>query len=427
MNPTTITMIITVIMAILFLVGKFPFGLVTMTCCVALVVTGVLDIPTAFSGLCNQTIVMVASMFALSAALQKTSLAAKLKSMLGAMSGKKDMALMAMLMVIYFLMVMIMPGIVAMAMILAFLDALPDTGEVTPSRVIMPLLMFNVCWEGAFPVGMGATTDFTTNAYMEGIVSNTAHLFNYGDIFKVRIIPGIIVIAYVMFIWKKFPKKQLDLGKVGTKEIKEGQLPKWKEWIVYIAFIAVILVLVFNSYLGSLMWIFPAIMVCVLGFTKVMNAQELISSVASDTVWMLAGILGVTAALTNTGAADIIGDALLSLISWTDNGFIVILICCAFTSVMTTFLSNSGTRSVLIPLVAAMAVAGDMDPRGIVASITICANYAFCFPTGSTTCALAFAAGEYNPFKIAKYTVPFLIILIVITAACANFFFPPFG
>lgn len=210
MSPVAITVAITILMAVLFLSGKFPFGLITMTCCVLLVLTGVLPISLAFSGLSNQMIIMVASMFALSSALQKTDLSFKLKGMLSAMSGKKDMALVVVLFAIYFVMLLIMPGIVAMALIIGFLDALPDTGEVTPSRIIMPLLMFNVVWEGTMPIGMGATIDFTTNAYMENIVAEN-QLLQFMNTFSVKIVPALIMIPICLVAWKLFPKKKLSL------------------------------------------------------------------------------------------------------------------------------------------------------------------------------------------------------------------------
>ena len=51
-------------------------------------------------------------------------------------------------------------------------------------------------------------------------------------------------------------------------------------------------------------WIFPAACLLAMGFAGVMTPRELTLAVGSDTVWMLAGIMGVTAALTNTGAGD---------------------------------------------------------------------------------------------------------------------------
>lgn len=426
MSPIAITVIITLLMSVMFLTGKFPFGLVTMGCCALLALTGVLSLADAFSGLNNQIIIMVASMFGMSAALQKTDLAFKLKGTLSAMSGKKDMALVVVLFGIYFIMVLIMPGIVAMAIIIGFLEALPKDGEVTPSRIIMPLLMFNVVWESTIPIGLGATNDFTTNAYMEGLVA-ADQLLQFGDTFLVKVIPAILMIPYCLVIWKFFPKKELSsVANVPAQEMTKSDLPQWKQNLIYALFLLTIVVLVLNKYplFSNLMWTFPPFCVVVLGFAGVMNAKELTLAVASDTVWMLAGIMGVTVALTNTGAADLIGNLLLKLISWTDNGWLILFIICLFTSVMTTFLSNSGVKSVLTPLVAAMAVAGNMDPRGIAIVISVASGFSFCFPTGSTTCALAYAAGEYNPFAIAKITLPLLLALCVVTATATHFLFP---
>ena len=104
----------------------------------------------------------------------------------------------------------------------------------------------------------------------------------------------------------------------------------------------------------------------------------------------------------------------------------ILVIITSFTAIMTTFLSNSGTVAILTPLVASMAAAAGMDPRALVACVTIGGTYAFCFPSGSTTCAFAYALGEYNPFKVMKFTLPLLVILVLATAASANFFFPVF-
>lgn len=60
MSPTTIVLIVAILMAVLFLTGKYPYGLITMACCVILCATGVLDLPTAFGGLSNKLVVLIA-------------------------------------------------------------------------------------------------------------------------------------------------------------------------------------------------------------------------------------------------------------------------------------------------------------------------------------------------------------------------------
>lgn len=426
MTPMQITIAITALMAVLFMIPKMSFGLSAMLCCFLLVVTGVSPISEAFSGLSHSNVIMVASMFGLSAALQKTSLAFKVKDFIGVMAGKRDIVLMITLSLLFIVMLLVLPGMVLMVMFSTFLGSLGNKSEVTPSRIILPMLMINVCWETCIPIGMGATQDFQANAYIENIVS-VDQMLVFGDMFKVRILPAIFVIFYACWVWKKLPKRSLTINDDMSSQIKRGELPKWKEWLVYAIFLCVVFVLILNKYFGQLMFVIPGLGLVVLGLTKVLTPKEITQNVCSDTIWMLAGIMGITAALTSTGASDAIGGALYSLVSWTDNGFLIMLIVCMFTAVMTTFLSNSGCRGVLIPLVAAMAVSADMDPRGLICCVSIAAGYAFCFPTGSTTCAFAYALGEYNPAKVLKWTLPLLIILCVITAVCAQLVFPVLG
>lgn len=418
-----ITLIVTAIMAFLFLWGKFPFGLCTMSCMVVLVLTGVLTVPEGFAGLSNMSVVLVGSMFALSAALQKTNLLYNAKVFLNKLNIKNDMILVFALLIIFLVLEIVMPGMVCMVLIASFLQVLPNESEVTPSRIILPMLMMNVCWEMAVPVGVGATMDFQANAYMEGIVA-PEHMLALGNLFSVRIVPTIITFLYILFIWKRMPKRPLSQGNLAAQEIKKSELKPWQQIQIYVMFIAVIMTMLFSNFFGGLMWILPAACVCVLGFTKTMSTKEIVSSVANNTVWMLVGIMAVTSALSKSGAADLVGNALLPMISWTNNSYLILVTITAFTVLMTTFLSNTGTIAVLTPLVASAAVAAGMDPRAMVCCVAVGGTYAFCFPSGSTTCAFAYALGEYNPFKVMKYTLPLLILLVLVTPLCANFIFP---
>ena len=426
MSPITITLIITLVMAVLLVYGKFPFGLVTMASALALIVTGVLSIQDAMAGFSNNVVLMVGAMFCLSAALQKTNVPYALKGLLGKLDGKNDTLLVFAIVAVNMIMEIFLPGMVCTILIVSFLQVLPKDSEVTPSRIILPLLMIGVCWEMAVPIGLGATLDYTSNLYVEGIVTNQTQLLQIGNIFMVRIFPTVLTVLYVLFIWKRMPKKEINMDAAQVREIQKSALPRWKEYLVYAMFAFVFLVLIFNSHFGMLMYIIPAVCVVILGFTGIMNRQEIINSVASDTVWMLVGILGVTAALTSTGAANVVGTALVPLISWTENTFLILLIVGLFTAAMTTFLSNMGTVAVLTPLVASAAVAAGMDPRSLIIMVAICSTYAFCFPSGSTACAFIYSLGQYNPFKMLKYNLPLLLILVVATAISANFFFPAF-
>ena len=57
-----ITLAVLVFMAVSFMVRKISFGLTGMICMLALAVTGVIDLNTAFSGFSNKTTILVATM-----------------------------------------------------------------------------------------------------------------------------------------------------------------------------------------------------------------------------------------------------------------------------------------------------------------------------------------------------------------------------
>lgn len=426
MSPTIIALIITACMAVLLASGKFPFGLVSMASALALIVTGVLDIPTAMSGFGNNTVVIIAAMFCMSAALQKTNVPYVLSNLMHKVDGKNDMLLVLATYVVIMLMGIFLPFMVNVVLIAAVLQTFPKESEVKVSRMLLPLLMIGLLWEKTLPVNMGATVDFTSNIYVENIVTDPGQLLQIGNIFTVKIIPVVVTVIYALFIWKRLPKAELTLDQEQVREVAKCSLPKWQENLIYVLFVIVFIVLIFNSYFGSLMFVIPGVCVIILGFTGVMNKNEIVSNVACDSVWMLVGVQAVTNALTNTGATGLIGNALLPLVQWTDNGFFILLIISVFTTVMTTFLSNTGTMAVLTPLVASVAMAAGMDPRAMMITVAICSNFAFCFPSGSPNCALVYGMGQYNPFKMLKYNAPLLIILVVVTAASANMFFPLF-
>ena len=83
-----IALVITLVMIILIMVDKLPFGAPPLIACLFMVIFGIVDIKTAFGGFSNSTIVMLASFMAIMAALQKTSFIIKFKQTMFNMAEK---------------------------------------------------------------------------------------------------------------------------------------------------------------------------------------------------------------------------------------------------------------------------------------------------------------------------------------------------
>lgn len=146
-----IVLAIMVFMIIGFLLNKWPFGVTTMTCCVLLAVTKVFTISEAFSGFSNKTLIMLAGMFALVAAFQKTSLIDKIQASMIRLKNKSGMALLIGMYIVIIAMACFMPTTAIMLVCLMFLVALGDTGDITPSRMTIPCLAMLSVWGGKLP------------------------------------------------------------------------------------------------------------------------------------------------------------------------------------------------------------------------------------------------------------------------------------
>ena len=415
---------ITAFMMVMFIINKVPFGVTTMTCCVLLAATGVVDVQTAFSGFANKIVVLIAPMLALSQAITKTSLVDHISAFLDRLKGKSGMGLILAFYAVGIVMAQFIPTTACIAILVVFLNTLRNTGDVTAKRIMLPLLGAMVAWKFRTPIGLGATTFAQLNA-MAGDMLDPAFQIQMLDPFIFAIIPGICLTLYCVFCWKLMPKDDTSVDESKLKKRTAADLlPKNQQIIVYVVFIAVMLVMLLNTWTGNLMYIAPAAGVLALIFTGCMGVPETVKHMTADMTWMLAGVLTVADALSASGAGDLIGNGLLSVLGNVDQPFIIALIFSAVTVLMTTFISNLDTQSVLIPIAASVAMAGGWDPRGLLLIIGTCNYFAIAFPSGSGEAAVAFAAGGYNPGKVLRFTLPYCLIAIISCAVSATLLYP---
>lgn len=426
MTDLTIVLAISAFMIIGFFLNKWPFGLTTMTCCVLLFLTGVFDLETSFSGLCNQNVILVSGMFVMSAAFGKTSILNKIRSKVSTLEGKRGILLLLCFYGLVIALAQFLPTTANMSIMILFLLSLSDSGDITPSRMLLPVLGMISVWGTKLPIGMGATGYATLNARYEGLGASPDQLLTIFDKFKVSIIPCLLLTLYCMFAYKWMPNQPIDQEKL--KNVKESKpISKRDERIIYIVFVLVMASLFMNNILGDIMFVIPIVGTLVLAYTKAMDIKDIVKTISGDSVWMMAGVLVMAEAMGQSGAGEAIGTLIIKILGGNPHGLYVMFVFAAVTLIMTTFMSNSATGNILIPIAASTALAGGMDPRGIVLVVSICSGCAIAFPSGSPACSIAFATGKYKIPETFKFTLPFLVIGIITIVLSANFFFPIYG
>lgn len=194
-----IVLAVTLFMMISFILHKVPFGVTTMACCLILAMTGIMDVQSAFSGFGNKIVVLIAPMLALSSVLTKTSLVARISSVMNTIKGRRGMLLVASFFLIGAIFAQFIPTTAAITILVVFLSTLDNTGDITAKRVLLPLLGVMVAWKFRFPIGLGASTFATVNGMYEGIIPNPEFQLTMLDPFIFSIPAMILLTLYCLF------------------------------------------------------------------------------------------------------------------------------------------------------------------------------------------------------------------------------------
>lgn len=429
-----ITLLVMVFMIVSFVIQKWSYGLTAMTCVVVLTLAGVIDVQTAFSGFSNTTTILIATMIVIAGQLSRTSLISRIRSLMTKAQDKGGILLILLICAFTALLTQLMGMTAVMAIMLLFVQTLKDddASGISQSKMIFLCATMICTWFGRFPIGMGAALPLTTNAYYEGLVGgDSTQLLGIFDFMKVGLLPSIIGTIYCLFAWRLVPKQELrtdaiDLGAAG-KQGGRAAMSQTHEMIVYLGFLVTLVSFFFSNRLGSYVYLIPAAIVIVFIFSGVMTSREAIAGLTGDMIWMVAGVLVFSTALSRSGAGEYIGDLVLKLLGSNPSGLTVTIVFTVVATVMTTFMSNNGTVAILTPIAASTAVAGGMDPRAVVSLVSMASCLAIAFPTGCSAATIAFAVGGFNPIKMLKFTLPYNIIMMVSLIISANIFFPVYG
>lgn len=409
-------------MIISFCIGKWPFGLTAMTCCILLVLTGVMTIEEAFSGFAMKNFVLVAGMYVLCDAFGKTKLLTAIRHRVMQLEKKSNVILLLILMFLIMIFAQFLPSSGTITVMIMILSALSPEGDLCPSRMMLPMAIMGGMWTSRLPVGMGATSHLLPNQYISSYGADLP-LLTITDTIQVSIVPMILLSIYVILTYKMLPKRSVDQSKLKSVKDKEG-MSKFHETVTYVVFVIVLASLFMNSLLGDIMYIIPAAGAAVLMFTKVESQKEMQRVLSGDMLFMLAGVFVMGDALSASGAGVMLGDFILGLMGENPSGLMVLVVFAIVGVVMTNFMSNSGTKNVLLPMGVATAVAAGWDPRGICLLIQTVCSCAVFLPSGAPSTAIAFAAAEYKLQETFLWSLGYAVLTVVSFVVSINFFFP---
>ncbi len=135
--------------------------------------------------------------------------------------------------------------------------------------------------------------------------------------------------------------------------------------------------------------------VAVMLLTNIIQLENVYQKLNWQIIFLLAGMIPLGIAMTNSGADDWISIHLLNLMSG-QSPVIVLALLFGITMLLSGFISNNATAIIMTPISIAIASGLSLDIKPFVLAIMFGANFSFFTPVGYQTNTLIYGTGAYK-------------------------------
>lgn len=424
MSSMTICLLIFLFMVIMFIWNKFPMSFSAIAVMMLLVLTGCIDGTDAIATFGSSTVITMVSMYIVAAGLSRTQMINKIsRGLLKATNGSFTKVL-ATYVVATCILGQFVPSIVALfAMVYPLVRSVCDEMKISPSKMIFPVAIAAVCTTFiVVPIGPYAADYVMYNGYLESY-GWTQTAFTIWTTTPPLLITGAVTILLAIFVVPRFlpdqPETGLETINRRRREEKEPLSPV-REVLGYGVFICVIIGLM----LGFSSWVVTTVGAVVLVLTGVLDSQEAIDNMEMDTILLYVGVVVLGNALSETGAAEMIGTLFAGLLGGTTNGYLIGAAIYVAAFLMTSVLYNRAVTQVLYPLAIMTCVTLGVDPRGPIILCDIASMSSLITPMATAVVPMAMTTGGYSAKTIFKVGLLPAIVRGVVSVLVTMTLFP---
>ncbi len=420
MRPSVCTLLFLLFAIIMFVTEKIPLGVTSMIVCIGLVVTGVLDVGTAFAGFIDSNVILFVAMFIVGGAFFETGMANKIGGIVTRFAKTERMLIVAIMVIVGF-----MSGVLSntgtAAVLIPVVIGIAAKSGYRRSRLLMPLV-FAAAMGGNLSL-IGAPGNMIAQSALEKIELEFG-FFEYAIVGLPILIAGIIFYATVGY--KLLPNHEnTDDGAFNTEK-DFSNVPKWKQWLSLIILVLTLLAMIFEDQIGIPLCVSGSIGALLLILTGVISEKDALKSIDLKTIFLFGGTLSLASALQETGAGELIANKVIGALGANPSPYIltlvVFLLCCALTN----FMSNTATTALMVPICLSIAQGMGADPRAVLMACVIGGSCAYATPIGMPANTMVVGAGGYTFMDYVKAGFPLIIIATIVSMIVLPIAFPFF-
>ncbi|MGR7478754.1 SLC13 family permease [Klebsiella aerogenes] len=419
MEPITITLCLLVFAIVMFVWEKVPLAVTSMVVCVALVLTGVLDLKQAFAGFIDSNVILFVAMFVVGGALFETGMANKVGGVITHFA-KTEKQLIFTIMVVVGVMSGFLSNTGTAAVLIPVVIGVAAKSGFARSRLLMPLV-FAAALGGNLSL-IGAPGNLIAQSALQNIGSGFG-FFEYAKVGLPMLLCGIL---YFLTIGYKFLPATGNSGEVGSVgELRDySDVPRWKQILSLVVLIATILGMIFEKQTGISLTVAGCIGALVLVFTGVLTEKQAYKAIDSQTIFIFGGTLALAKALEMTGAGKLVADHVIGMLGQNSSPFMLMVVVFVLSVIMTNFMSNTATVALLVPVSLSIAAGMGADPKAVLMATVIGSSCAYATPIGMPANMMVLSAGGYKFVDYAKSGLPLIIVSTIVSLVLLPILFP---
>ncbi|HBV5744125.1 TPA: SLC13/DASS family transporter [Klebsiella pneumoniae] len=420
MSPAIITLLILVVAIIIFISDRLPMGLVAFMVPMALYFFGVIGVKDIFASIVNENVILIIAMCVLGAAFFKTGLAWQSSKIL-LKYAKTERSLSVLIFMISGVMSAFVSNSGTVAVLIPIVLGIAGTSQIKPIKLLMPLV---------FGATIGADISIIGSPG-NLIAKNTIETFSKGNLsvpffeYAKIGIPLMIACALLLFFFGSRLIPDRDGHEQSDVQMDYSHIPEWHKLLTLIVFVLAILGMVATDYVKFLppIHIIACCAAIVLVLTGVLNQKETFNSFETLTVFMLAFMMPLGAALNSTGAGEMIARAVISV---TGNSGVIVIMASLWilTWALTQVMSNTAACTLLCPVGWTIAQSIGADPRAVVIAIFIASSVAVCTPMAIPANSMIIGPGNVKFKDFLKPGLAMSFVCFIVSMILLPVFYP---
>lgn len=420
MSPSTITLLFLLFAVVMFALEKIPLGVTSMIVCIGLIVTGVLDVKTAFSGFIDSNVILFVAMFIVGGVLFETGMANKIGGIVAKFAQTERILIIA-IMVIVGLMSGVLSNTGTAAVLIPVVIGIAAKSGYKRSRLLMPLV-FAAAMGGNLSL-IGAPGNLIAQSGLQEIGLSFG-FFEYAVVGLPILIAGILFYATIGY--RLLPDHEVQDDGAFNTEKDFGDVPPWKQWLSLIILVLTLLAMIFEDKIGIKLSVSGGIGALALILTKVISEKDALKSIDLKTIFLFGGTLSLASALSVTGAGEMIANKVVGALGENPSPMVLTFVVFMLCVVLTNFMSNTATTALMVPICLSIAQGMGADPRAVLMACVIGGSCAYATPIGMPANTMVVGAGGYKFMDYVKSGFPLIIIATVVSMVILPIAFPFF-